>query len=62
MYSAKMSIVNKIHDIGTFATEAEAMDAFIEYKKNYIAKLAESYKGKIQDCVYDAMMSWDIAA
>ena len=62
MYSAKMSIVNKIHDIGTFETEEEAMDAFIEYKKNYIAKLAESYKGKIQDCVYDAMMSWDIAA
>ena len=44
MYSAKMSIVNKIHDIGTFETEEEAMDAFIEYKKNYIAKLAESYK------------------
>ena len=32
----------------------------IEAKKNYIDELAEKSKGKVPDCVYDAMKKWEI--
>lgn len=29
-------------------------------KKDYILKLADSCKGKVQDCLYNAMVNWNV--
>lgn len=35
-------------------------EGVIEGKKNYIDELAEKSKGKVPDCVYDAMKNWEV--
>ena len=58
-FKVYMMILNKKQDIGVFKTKEQAYSAFIEYKKKYIEELAESCKGKVQDCVYQAMLVWN---
>lgn len=53
-------ILNKKIDLGTYDTEDEAKKGVIEGKKNYIDELAEKSKGKVPDCVYDAMKNWEV--
>lgn len=59
-YMAVMSILNKKKEIGIFDTKEEAVKAYIEYRKQYILDVAESCKGKVQDCVYEAMLNWEV--
>lgn len=59
-YDVGMSILRKREDIGTFDTEDEANNAFIEYKTDYIRKLAQKSKGKVPEKVYEAMMRWEV--
>lgn len=63
-YNVAMLILNKKQDVGVFDTKEEAVEALADYKKQYIVSVAESCKGKVQDCVYQAMLKWkvDIAA
>ena len=63
-YNVAMLILNKKQDVGVFDTKEEAVEALADYKKQYIVSVAESCKGKVQDCVYQAMLNWkvDIAA
>ena len=60
-FKASISILSKKEDIGEFATEEQAKNAFSEYKQDYIMDIAEKNKGKIPDYVYDAMMEWKVA-
>ena len=53
-------ILNKKKDIGIFETKEEAYKGFSSYKEDYISELAESCKGKVQDCVYHAMLKWKV--
>ena len=55
-----MMILNKKKDIGIFETKEEAYKGFSSYKEDYISELAESCKGKVQDCVYHAMLNWKV--
>lgn len=43
-----MIVLNKNISFGTFDTEKEPVQGFITGKKDYILKLAESCKGKVQ--------------
>lgn len=63
-YNVAMLILNKKQEVGVFDTKEEAVEALADYKKQYIVSVAESCKGKVQDCVYQAMLNWkvDIAA
>lgn len=47
-------------DVGTFDTKEEAYKGFSRFKEKYIKELAESCKGKVQDCVYNAMLNWKV--
>ena len=53
-------ILNKKIDLGIYDTEDEAKKGVIEGKKNYIDELAEKSRGKVPDCVYDAMKNWKV--
>ena len=59
-YDVSMIVLNKNISFGTFDTEKEAVQGFITGKKDYILKLAESCKGKVQDCLYNAMVKWKV--
>lgn len=59
-YEVSIMILNKKIDLGTYDTEDEAKKGVIEGKKNYIDELAEKSKGKVPDCVYDAMKNWEV--
>ena len=57
-YSASMLVLNKRVDLGVFDSEEEARKGIESGRSRYIIDLAEKCKGKVPDCVYDAMMSW----
>lgn len=61
-FIATMSILNKKKEIGIFDTKEEALEGFADYKKKYIVNIAESCKGKVQDCAYQAMLNWKVDA
>lgn len=61
-YTATMTILNKKLSVGEFDSEADAEDAFFDYKKAYIDDLAEKCKGKIPDYAYEAMKRWKVKA
>lgn len=59
-YEVYMKILNKNISFGSFDNKEEAEKGYITGKKNYILKLAESCKGKVQDCLYNAMVNWNV--
>lgn len=59
-YRASMSYHGIPIKIGTFKTIEEAFARYKEYKEDFIKDIAEQYKGKIPDKVYQAMSNWKI--
>lgn len=59
-YRAEMSFLGKIKKLGYFDTLETAFAKYKEYKEDFIKHMAERYKGKIPDKVYQAMMNWKI--
>lgn len=59
-YETYMTVLNKNISFGTFNTKEEAEKGYVTGKKNYILKLADSCKGKVQDCLYNAMVNWNV--
>lgn len=59
-FKVQMDILSKKMDVGTFDTKEEAYKGFSRFKEKYIKELAESCKGKVQDCVYNAMLNWKV--
>lgn len=53
-----MTILKKVYEVGTFDNKEEAEKAYDEYKREYVVELAQKSKGKVQDCVYEAMINW----
>lgn len=60
MYKVSFSILGKMIDVGTFDTETDAVQAFVDYKKKYIIEIAEKSKHKVQDYIYQAMLDWKV--
>lgn len=46
------------HHIGSFKTEKEAFDAYSKAKHDWVCELAEKYKEKLPENVFDALMNW----
>lgn len=59
-YDVFMSILGKRVEVGTFDTEEEAKQGFVDYKQNYIREFAEKSKGKVPEKTYKAMMNWKV--
>ena len=59
-YEVYMIVLNKNILFGTFDTKEEAEKGYVTGKKDYILKLAEICKGKVQDCLYNAMVNWNV--
>lgn len=59
-YDVTMSILGKNEKVGTFDTEEEARQGFIDYKQDYIRKFAKKCKGKVPNKTYEAMMNWKV--
>lgn len=59
-YDVTMSVLGKREEIGTFDTEEEARQGFIDYKQEYIRNFAKKCKGKVPYKTYEAMMNWKV--
>lgn len=59
-YRAHMSFMGRPIKLGTFDNAESAFDRYKEYKEDFIKDLAEQYKNKIPDKVYQAMVNWKI--
>lgn len=46
--------------LGYFNTPEEAFNAYKEFKEQYIKQVAEEYKDKIPNKLYEAMLKWEI--
>ena len=57
-YDVIMSILGKREEVGSFDTEEEAKQGFIDYKQDYIRKYARKCKGKVPNKTYEAMVNW----
>ena len=59
-YRAEMNYMGKNKKLGRYDAPEEAFAKYKEYKEKFIKDIAEKYKGKIPDKVYNAMMNWKI--
>ena len=60
-FHAFMSVLNQKKKAGVFDTREEAEKAYLEFKQDYIIKMADSAKGKVPDYVYNAMIRFNVA-
>jgi hypothetical protein len=51
---------NIMKNIGYFASIEEAFSAYKNFKENYIKKIAEKYRLKIPEKLYQALMSYQV--
>jgi len=54
------SIEKKRIDLGVFTTEMDAFLAYKEYKEKYIKRVADLYKDKIPQNLYDALYKYEV--
>lgn len=59
-YRAEMNYMGTNKKIGRFDTPEEAFAEYKKYKEKLIKEVAEKYKDKIPNKVYEAMMNWEI--
>lgn len=59
-YCACMSLMRKRKKLGRFDTSEAAFTKYKQYKEDFIKHMAEQYKEKLPDKVYQAMMKWEI--
>lgn len=59
-YRANMSFMGRNIKLGSFDTIESAFARYKEYKEDFIQDIAEQYKDKISDKVYEAMVKWEI--
>ena len=63
-YEASCSILNnnikKRKHIGYYNTPEEAFLAYKQFKEQYIKQVADEYKGRIPDRLYEAMYKWEV--
>ena len=59
-YTAIVSMQKKQVNLGCYKTPEEAFNAVKKHKESYIKEVAEKWKGKIDDKVYQALLEWKI--
>ena len=51
---------DKVEYLGLYNTEEEAFKIYKEFKEQYIKQIADEYKDKIPQELYDAMYRWEV--
>ncbi|MBY6838715.1 hypothetical protein [Clostridium botulinum] len=59
-YSSRCSVMNSRFEIGYFNTAEKAFYAYKEFKEKYIKQVANEYKDKIPQKLYDAMYNYKV--
>ena len=63
-YRATCSILNgnnkKQKFLGYYNSPEEAFEAYKTFKESYIKQIADEYKGRIPDRLYEAMYKWEV--
>ena len=59
-YVARCQILNGRKHLGYYNTPHEAFLAYKEFKETYIKQVADEYKGRIPDRLYEAMYAWTV--
>lgn len=59
-YEAYCSTLEGIKYIGLYNTPQEAFQAYKTFKEAYIKQVADEYKGRIPDKLYNAMYAWTV--
>lgn len=59
-YRACMAFMGRNIKLGTFDTVEAAFARYKAYKEDFIKDMAEQYREKIPDKVYQAMMNWEV--
>ena len=59
-YTSKISTMNGRKQLGTYNTEIEAFNAYKKAKEDYIKEVADLYKDKIPQKLYDAMYKYEV--
>lgn len=59
-YMAKCKIKSKDKYIGFFNSPIEAFNAYKNTKEKYIKEIAETFKSKIPEKIYNALMNYSI--
>ena len=59
-YASHFNSCNKLINLGTFPTIEEAFDAYKIAKEKEIKRIADEYKDKIPQKLYDAMYSYKV--
>ena len=59
-YVARCNIGNRNKKLGNFNTPEEAFLVYKEFKEVYIKEVADEYKDKIPQRLYDAMYAWEV--
>ena len=59
-YAAQCNIKGKTKHLGYFNTVEEAFLAYKEFKEAYIKQVADEYKDRIPQRLYDAMYAWEV--
>lgn len=60
MVYCKSNILGKKRFLGQYSTPEEAFDVYKEYKEKYIKQVADYYKDKIPQKLYDALYSYEV--
>ena len=60
MYRAYCQTLGHQKCLGYYNTPHEAFLAYKEFKEAYIKQVADEYKGRIPDRLYDAMYAWEV--
>jgi hypothetical protein len=59
-FRAMLNKDNKLIHLGLYDTVEEAFHAYKHAKEQYIKEVAEEYKGKIDNRLYDALMNYEV--
>lgn len=59
-YIARCNTITNRQYLGVFETEEAAFTAYKDYKENYIKQIAEEYKNKIPEKLYNALYTWKV--
>lgn len=59
-FRAKLSMNNKVKELGLFKTPEEAFYAYKEAKENHAKELAEKWKDKINPRAYEALINYTV--
>lgn len=59
-YQIRCCFENDRKYIGVYSTEEESFNAYKQFKESYVKQIADKYKDKIPEKLYNAMYNWEV--